>query len=95
MLCLIFQNIWVGHEVLPSALTVDKMFIDYYSFVFNSFIFYFNDFSSGVSKQHSYNVAAKAGPSRVIDDKNNDSDKNDDDGESERHCKTIVALPVR
>ena len=27
--------------------------------------------------------------------KNNDNDKNDDDGESERHCKTIVALPVR
>lgn len=49
---------------------------------------------SGVSKQHSYKVAAKAGPSRVIDDKNNDNDKNDDDGESERHCKTIVALPV-
>lgn len=69
------------------------MFIDFYGFVFNSFVFYLNDFSSGVSKQHSYKVAAKAGPSRVIDDKNND--KNDDDGESERHCKTIVALPVR
>lgn len=90
MLCLIFQNIWVSHEVLPSALRGDKMFIDFYGFVF-----YFNDFSSGVSKQHSYKVAAKAGPSRVIDDKNNDNDKNDDDGESERHCKTIVALPVR
>ncbi|XP_027041714.1 telomeric repeat-binding factor 1-like isoform X2 [Pocillopora damicornis] len=49
---------------------------------------------SGVSKQHSYKVAAKAGPSRVIDDKNNDNDKNDDDGESERHYKTIIALPV-
>lgn len=67
--------------------------------MFNSFVFYFNDFSSGVSKQHSYKLAAKAGPSRVIDDKNDDNDnyndKNDDDGESERHCKTIVALPAR
>ena len=85
----------MSHEVLHSALRGDKMFIDFYGFVFTSFVFYFNDFSSGVSKQLSYKVAAKAGPSRVIDDKSNDNDKNDDDGESERHCKTIVALPVR
>lgn len=73
----------------------DKMFIDYYSFVFNSFIFYFNDLSFGLSKQYFYNVVVKVGLSRVIDDKNSDNDKNDDDGESERYCKIIVVLLVR